>query len=1076
MRYYFGKQDSVIPLPNLVSLQRESFVRFKKEGIKEVLSGVGVIEDSGGRGWKLSFSSPRFESPEPTVREALKRDLTYASSWYLKARLSGEGGNREKEQEIFMGSFPEMTERGTFVINGVERVVVGQLTRSEGAHFAGEIDPATGHRLTTARVIPKNGAWLEFSTSKTDVIKVSVNRSRKFAITTLLRAFGVESDAEILALFAEVEKDAKRQFIAPTLAADETTTREEAVLEIFRKVRPGDRVVLKNAEELFTQMFCDPRRFDLGRAGRFKLNQVLGFNFSELAPEFRLLTKEDLVGLISKLINLNNGVEEYVDIDHLANRRVRRVGELVEQQLRLGFLQMARNIRGRMSVQPRGKFPSPKDLISARPVSARLFSFFASGQLSQYQDQNNPMSFLSHLRRLTVKGPGGLAQQRAALSVRDVHYSHYGRICPIETPEGANIGFTMHLALYARVNDNGFLEVPYRTVVKDKKGSRVTDDVVYLSAWEEEDYFITNALISTDENGYILDKRVPLRKGGRFFSGSRDQVDYVDVTPSQIVGASAATIPFLAHDDANRALMAANMSRQAVPLIAPEAPLVGTGLEKSLAEGSGSVLLAKEGGRVVFVDAQTIKVKSQKGVREYPLSKFEKSNDGTCLNHTPRVLVGDRVKKGTLLADGAGTERGELALGANLAICYVPWLGYNYEDAFVISRRLVEQDILTSIHILEYQTSVLETKLGHEEVTCDIPNVSEGALRNLDERGIVVVGSEVEAGDILVGKIAPKGESELSAEERLLRSIFGEHARDVRDTSLRVPHGEHGTVVGVEVLTPDNSNLGAGVLSKVSVRVAQRRKIMVGDKLAGRHGNKGVISMILPPEDMPFLEDGTPVDIIMSSASVVSRMNVGQLLEAHLGSAAKVLGKKYAIPPFSRFDPRFLKAEFEKAGLPVDGKQVLRDGLTGQNFAQRVVVGTAYIMKLEHLAEDKMHARSTGPYTLITQQPLGGKAQFGGQRFGEMEVWALEAHNAAHTLQEMLTIKSDDVVGRGLAYKALIQNNPLPEPSIPESFKLLVRELNGLCLEVEPIKGKHGNPKSQIPMSNKIPNPKLKGA
>ena len=1052
MRYYFDQRREILPLPDLTSFQKESFLWLKDEGIEEVLEDLGEVEDGAGRGWTLKLYNPRFESPGITVREALERELTYSSPWYLTAQIRDEKENLEKEQEIFMGGFPEMTERGTFIINGVERVVVGQLTRSEGVYFTGDIDPATGRRLTTAKIIPKNGAWLEFSTAKNNVIKVSINRSRKFPATILLRAFGIENDAEISSFFYEVDKNPDRRFIAATLAADSTSSREEAVLEIFKKVRPGDRVILKNAEEFFLQTFRNPKRFDLGKAGRFKLNQVLGLSFSLDERKHRLLTPEDLIRLISKMISLSNGEGKYIDVDHLANRRVRRVGELVQQQLRLGFLQMARNIRGRMSIQPRGKFPSPKELISARPVAARLSSFFASGQLSQYQDQNNPLSFLSHLRRLTVKGPGGLTQQRTSLSVRDVHYSHYGRICPIETPEGQNIGLTTHMALYARVNELGFLEAPYRKVVKDKKGPRVTDEIVYLPAWEEEQYFITDASVNVDGKGYILDERIPLRQGGRFFFGSRDRVDFADVTSAQMVGASAATIPFLAHDDANRALMASNMSHQAVPLIAPEQPLVGTGIEGQLARGSGALILAEEDGEVSYVDAKVIKVKGKGKEHEYRLQKFEKSNDNTCLNQTPRVSLGERVRKGDVLADGPATESGELALGVNLTICYVPWLGFNYEDAFVISRRLVEEDILTSIHILEYQTSVLETKLGPEEVTRDIPNVSEEALRNLDEKGIVAVGSKVKAGDILVGKIAPKGEGELSAEERLLRSIFGERARDVRDTSLRVPHGEYGTVIRVRILTPEDSDLEAGVLRKVKVWVAQRRKIMVGDKLVGKHGNKGVIAAILPPEDMPFLEDGTPVDVIMSSASVISRMNIGQLMEAHLGAAGRVLGKKYAVPPFSKFDPNLLKEELKRAKLPVDGKRALRNGLTGDKFAQRIVVGEAYILKLEHLVEDKMHARSTGPYTLITQQPLGGKAQFGGQRFGEMEVWALEAYRAAATLQEMLTIKSDDVVGRGLAYKALIQGKELPKPTLPESFKLLIRELNGLCLEVEPVK------------------------
>jgi len=1053
MRYYFNQEKEIFPLPDLTSFQKESFSWLRAEGIGEVLEEVSPIEDQTGRGWKLYFESLRFDLPGITPQEALTRGLTYSSPWYLTVRLTEGKSGKEREQELFMGDFPEMTKRGTFIINGVERVVVGQLTRSEGAYFSGELDPRTGSRLTTSKIIPKSGAWLEFSTTKSGSLRVSINRSRKLPATTLLRVFGLTDDKEILALFADVDNAADRSFIANTLAEDESTDRESAILEIFKKVRPGDRVVLKNAEEVIQGIFFNPKRFDLGKVGRFKLNQVLGLDLS-LGKKHRLLQQEDLVALIRKTIALNNGEGKYSDIDHLTNRRVRGVGEMAQHYLRVGFLQMARNIRGRMSVQPRGKLPSPRELVSTRPVGARLLSFFASGQLSQYHDQNNPLSFLSHLRRLTVKGPGGLTEKRASFSVRDAHYSHYGRICPVETPEGQNIGLTTHTALFSRVNELGFLEAPYRKVVVAKGKVRVTDEVVYLPAWEEEECFITNAGVTVDKDGFILDERVPLRRGGVFFSGPREQVEYIDVTPTQMLGASAATIPFLANDDANRVLMGSNMARQAVPVICPEAPLVGTGLEGVLARNSGALTLAEEGGKVIYVDADMIKVRGKKKVWEYPLSKFVKSNDNTCLNQIPRVAVGDKVKVGSLLADGPATEGGELALGANLTIAYMSWEGLNYEDAFILSSRVVEEDVLTSIHISDYVVSVLETKLGPEEITRDIPNVSEEALRSLDEGGIVAVGSEVKAGDILVGKIAPKGESELSAEERLLRAIFGEKARDVRDNSLRVPHGEHGTVVSVRVLTEESSDLAAGVIEEIHVMVAQRRKIMVGDKLAGRHGNKGVISEILPKEDMPFLEDGTPVDIIMSPTSIVSRMNLGQLLEAHLGAAGKALARNYAVPPFSKFSADDLEAEFKKAGLPTDGKQVLIDGRTGEPFSQRVVVGEAYILKLEHLVAEKVHARSTGPYTLITQQPLGGKSQFGGQRFGEMEVWAMEAHGAVENLQEMLTIKSDDVVGRSRAYKALIQGEEIPEATIPESFKLLIRELNGLCLDIDPVKEK----------------------
>jgi len=1050
MRHYFGEEKRALPFPDLTSFQKESYAWFKENGIREILEEVSPIQDQTGRGWKLYFENPRFDEPEVSPSEALKRGLTYSLPWYLTAVLRDASGN-EMESEVFMGDLPEMTSKGTFIINGIERVVVGQLTRSEGIYFTGEIDPRTGTYLTQAKLIPKNGAWLEFSTSKSGVLRVSVNRSRKIPATTILRIFGLESDEEILKAFAGITAEEEREFLLATLEEDRSEDYESAVLEIFRRVRPGERLVLGNAREVLAAMFFDPHRFDLGRVGRFKLNQELGLDFP-LEGRGRLITKEDLVAIISRIIALNNGRGEFTDVDSLANRRVRGVGELTQYHLRVGFLQMARNIRGRMSVQPRGKFPSPRELISSRPVAARVRSFFASSQLSQYHDQNNPLAFLSHLRRLTVKGPGGLTQERASFSVRDAHYSHYGRICPIETPEGANIGLTTHIALYARINEFGFLESPLRKVVKDEHGIRITSEVEYLPAWEEDKHFVTSATVKTDDKGYILEERVPVRKAGEFFMASRDQVEYADIAPAQVVGASASTIPFLANDDSNRALMASNMSRQAVPLIRPHSPIVGTGMEGPLAENSGALVRAEEAGKVVVLDARKIVVEGKSGRREYELSKFVKSNDDTCLNQVPRVELGQKVKKGEVLADGASTENGELALGADLTVAYMPWGGLNYEDAFVVSQRVVSEDLLTSIHISEYSTSVLETKLGPEEITRDIPNVSEEALRNLDQEGIVAVGSEVRSGDVLVGKIAPKGESELSAEERLLRAIFGEKARDVRDNSLRVPHGEYGTVVGVRILTPEDSELEAGVLKEISVRVAQRRKVMVGDKLAGRHGNKGVIAAILPEEDMPFLPDGTPVDIIMSPSSVISRMNIGQLFEAHLGQAGKILGKKYAIPPLERVPAELLEKELEKAGLPVDGKQVLYDGRTGEKFPHAVVVGQMYVLKLEHLVEEKIHARSTGPYTLITQQPLGGKSQFGGQRFGEMEVWALEAYCARENLHEMLTIKSDDIVGRSRAYKALIQGEDIPEATLPESFKLLIRELNGLCLEVEPIK------------------------
>ncbi|MFW6109809.1 MAG: DNA-directed RNA polymerase subunit beta [Patescibacteria group bacterium] len=1051
MRHYFEEKKDTFPMPDLTSFQKESFTWLRNMGIEEVLEEINPIEDQTGRGWNLYFSAPRFESPEVTPAEALQLGLTYSVPWYLTVTLEEDESEEKRETEIFMGDFPEITPRGTFIVNGVERVVVGQLIRSEGVYFSGEIDQRTGNRLTTGKIIPKNGAWLEFSTSRSDTLRVSVNRSRKMPVTLLLRLFGLETDQQILDAFSEVSEQAERQFVFNTLEDDESTDVDSATLEVFKRLRPGDRVVLSNAKEVIEETFFDSRRFDLGQVGRFKINQVLGLDFS--LEDERILQQEDLIEVVREIIRLNSGEGEYTDIDHLANRRVRAVGETAQHYVRVGFLQMSRNIRGRMSVQSRGSLPDPNELISSRPVAARILSFFASSQLSHYHDQNNPLSFLSHLRRLTVKGPGGLTEQRASFSVRDAHYTHYGRICPIETPEGPNIGLTTHLALYSRLNEFGFLETPYRKVVEDDGEMRVSDQVEYLPAWEEEDHFITNASVSVDEDGYIEEERIPLRHEGNFFTGSRELVDYIEVDSQQMLGAPASTIPFLANDDPNRVLMAANMARQAVPLISPDAPIVGTGVEKALAKNSGVVTLAEEAGAVTYVDSRRVRVESEDGAEKvYTLSKFSRSNNGTCLNQVARVDVGDEVERGDLLADGPSTEDGELALGANLVMAYMPWEGLNYEDAFVVSERVVEEDILTSIHIEDYSVSVLETKLGPEEVTRDIPNVSEEALRNLGEGGVVTVGSEVTSGDILVGKIAPKGESELSAEERLLRAIFGEKARDVRDNSLKVPHGDHGTVIDVKVLTDEDSDLEPGVLEEIHVKVAQRRKIMVGDKLAGRHGNKGVIGDILPKEDMPFLEDGTPVDIIINPASVISRMNIGQLLETPLGIAGWALDKKYAVPAFSKVSKEALRDELEEAGFPVSGKVTLYDGRSGEPYSQPVSVGVSYILKLEHMVEEKAHARSTGPYALITQQPLGGKSQFGGQRFGEMEVWALEAYSAAENLHEMLTIKSDDIRGRSRAYRALIQGTEIEGATMPESFKLLVRELNGLGLEIKPEK------------------------
>jgi DNA-directed RNA polymerase subunit beta len=1045
MRHFFVPPKEIVPLENLLTIQTDSYNRFLESGVADVLEEINPTADTTGRGWEVVFSEPAIGQPKTTIADAIRRGITYAAPWYLRATITDSQTSKSRTSKIFMGDLPLLTSIGSFIINGVERAVVNQLTRSEGVFFTVEQDPATGQPLAGAKVLPQNGAWLEFETSRKGVLTVRIDRKRKVAATALLRLFGLETDAEILANFEGLEA---------TLEKDSSKNKDSAILEIYKCLRPGEPLILDTTRPVIETMFFDPRRYSLGPVGRFQLNRKLGLKTPNDHQHW-ILTREDLVQVIKKILELGNGVGEPDDIDHLGNRRIRSVGELLQRQLRIGFLQMQRNIKTRMSLQPKDTLPSPAALISSRPVAARVNTFFASSQLSQFMSQHNPLDGLDHLRKLSVKGPGGLTRERASFSVRDAHYTHYGRICPVRTPEGPNIGLDTHIALYARVNEYGFLETPYRKIIKEDDGRmRATKEIEYLAAYDEDDLFITSASVELDPQNYILEERIPLRHRGDFFVGQRERAQYMDVSPQQIVGAAAGLIPFLSHDDVNRALVGAAQESQAVPLIKPETPLVGTGLEEVLAQNSGVLVTADEKGTVTAVDAEKIEVKNEKGRRRvYPLQKFVKSNQETCYNQKPIAVKGQKVKKGDLLADGPSCQNGELALGTNLKIAYMSWGGLTYEDAMVISERLVQEDVLSSIMISEHKVQVLETKLGPEEITRDIPNVSEKALRNLDAEGIVVVGAEVRSGDILVGKIAPKGEAELTAEERLLRAIFGEKAREVRDNSLRVPHGELGTVIGIKILTrKDNEELPAGVLKEIRVLVAENRKIMVGDKLAGRHGNKGVISKIVPVEDMPHLPDGTPVDIIISPTSVVSRMNVGQLLETHLGAAAEKLDKEYAVPPFGKFDEGFLVAELEKAGLPANGKMKLIDGRSGEYFDQEVVVGSAYILKLIHLVEEKVHARSTGPYSLITQQPLGGKAQFGGQRMGEMEVWALEAYGAAHTLQEMLTIKSDDLFGRSKAYQAILKGEEIPEATVPESFKLLVRELNGLCLDVQPLK------------------------
>jgi DNA-directed RNA polymerase subunit beta len=1056
MRHNFSNRKLGLPLPNLSSIQLDSFEWLKKEGINEVLYELGTIEDYSGRGWILTLKDPVLEKENISVEEALHAGRTYDAPWYLTALIEDPIAKKQKKQVIYMGDIPLMTSQGTFIINGVERVVINQLIRSEGVLFTGMTSPITGQFLAGAKVLPKNGVWLEIETARSGVVSVKIDRKRKITFTTLLRVFGLETDEEIREAMVGVETNPEMNYTDATLAKDPASSYDEAAIEIYRKMRPGEPLVLENARALVESMFFNKRRYSLGEVGRFKMNQVLGLNVTN-DPEHRLLQLEDLVQIFSRIIELNNGIGEISDIDHLSNRRVKSIGELLQNQIRIGFLRMEKNIKEKMSLQPRDELPEPSVLISPRAVAANIHSFFASGTLSQMQDQQNPLTSLDHLRRLSVMGPGGLTKERASMAVRDVHYSSFGRICPVRTPEGPNIGLINYLSMYARVNQYGFLETPYLKLEKDKNGKiKVTDKVEYLAAYQEEQHYITDASVTVDEKGFITDTQAPLRKGGTFILGDISLADYMEVVPMQIVGISAGLIPFLANDDVGRALMGTQQMSQAVPLVKPEAPLVGTGIESAIAENAYAVIKAESDGEVVYADGAkvVIQYKDRKGKTEYRAAKFLKSNLDTSYNQYVRVTGGQKVKKGTVLIEGPGIVNGELSIGTNVTVAYMIWEGYEFEDGIVISDRLVKEDVLTSIHISDYTVSVLETKLGPEEITRDIPNVAEDALRNLDEDGIVAIGSKVRSGDILVGKVAPKGEADLSAEERLLRAIFGEKAKDVRDNSLVMPHGEHGVVIGVKrVNRKQNEDLPAGVLEELTIYVAQQKKIEVGDKLAGRHGNKGVISAIVPSVDMPHLPDGSSVDIIFSSEAVLKRMNVGQILEAPLGMAGRRLGKSYAIPALEPVEENDVAAELAKAELPASGKMKLIDGRTGEYFDNEIVVGETYILKLIHMSEEKMHARSTGPYSLITQQPLGGKAQFGGQRFGEMEVWALEAYGAAHILREMLTIKSDDLLGRTQSYSAMIQGKEIPESTIPETFKLLVRQLNGLGLGLETIGG-----------------------
>lgn len=1054
IRHNWGKDYTILPTLDLLEIQRKSYQWFQDHAIGEILREVSPVDDFTGKNWSLTFNEYRIGNPTNDPELALTKGLTFDAPLYVNVTLTNKKTEKAFTSEVFLGDIPQMTERGTFIVNGIERAVVNQLVRSPGVFFTAIQDPGTGKTLYTAEIRPVHGSWLEFSTTRYGTITVKIDRRRKFLASTFLRAIGISANESIEEKFEGLETGQSDSFIKNTLTKDETSSETEAIIEIFKKMHPGEPIVLDKVKENFLNLFFNARRYDLGAVGRYKVNKKLAAVENFTPTEERVLAHEDILATISYLIMLSQGKGDVDDIDNLANRRIRSVGELVSSTaFRTGVLRVERSIKERMSLLQPDAPVAVANLINARPIMAAINEFFRTSQLSTILDQTNPLSEIDNLLRLTVMGSGGISRERAAFSIRDINSSQYSRICPIRSPEGPNIGLVTYLALYSRVNDHGFLEAPYRKVVKEGKFVKITDEIVYLAADDERDKYITHASVAIDAEGRILDERVPVRYKGEFIEVDREKVDYIDVIPRQVVGTSASLIPFVAHDEANRALMGTHMQCQAVPLVKPDSPVVGTGMEARIAEVMGRVVKAPFDGKVSFVDANTVILEGQKGEKaSFSIDSFRRTSQAT--SYTQRAIVneGQRIKKGDILIDGPASDKGELALGQNLIIAYASLDGLGYEDAIVISERLVKEDILSSIHIEKYEASVVETKLGPEETTRDIPNVSEEDLANLDEEGIVVVGSEVDPGDILVGKIAPKGETELTAEERLLRAIFGEQAREVRDTSLRMPHGERGTVISVQILDRKKGDeLEPGALRKIIVEVAQFRHVVVGDKLAGRHGNKGIISKILPIADMPYMEDGTPVDIIISPISVLARMNLGQLLEAHLGLAAQKLKIKIAAPVFENIsEDRIVKLQ-EEAGLPLNGKVQLFDGRTGKAYENPVVVGIGYIMKLIHMVEDKTHARSTGPYSLVTQQPLGGKAQMGGQRLGEMEVWALEAHRARHILQEMLTIKADDVVGRAKAFEAIVKGTDIPTPKVPESFKVLIKELQSLGLNVVPV-------------------------
>jgi len=1142
-RKTFAKIGDFVEMPNLIKVQKDSYDWFVEEGLGEVLKDISPIIDYSGNLVLEFFDYYMEEKTKYTVEEAKERDATYSTRLHVKVRLINRETGEIKEQEIYLGDFPLMTESGTFIINGAERVVVSQLVRSPGCYYASEFDK-TGKKIFTSTVMPIRGAWIEYETDGNDVFWARVDRTRKIPVTCLLRAIGLVTDEQMLELFGEEAK------LVATIAKDTIKTQDEALIEIYKKLRPGELPTVDAARNLFNGLFFDDRRYDLAKVGRYKFNKKLSLasritgkvafediidpttgevlvekdniiskdvaeeiqntglnivdikvndkkvriigngtvnihNFvtnvdisdlhfkeyvnyevlksildntdekdlhkvlaerkDELVPKH--ITNEDIIASINYVFNLDHGLGTLDDIDHLGNRRIRCVGELLQNQFRIGLTRLERVVRERMTIQDLDVV-TPQTLINTKPITSSIREFFGSSQLSQFMDQTNPLSELTHKRRISALGPGGLSRERAGFEVRDIHYTHYGRLCPVESPEGPNIGLISALSSFAMINEYGFIETPYRKI--DKETGKVTDIVEYMPADEEDNYIIAQASEPLDKEGKFINKRIKVRNKTEITEVDKEQVDFIDVSPKQLVSVAAAMIPFLEHDDVKRSLMGSNMQRQAVPLLMPETPIVGTGIEYRAAKDSGITVTAKNEGIVEKVTADEVRVRNKKNELDiYKLRKFKRTNGGTCINQRPVVTRGEKVKVGDILADGPSTKNGEMALGRNVVIAFTTWEGYNYEDAILLSERLVKEDVYTSIHIEEYDCECRDTKLGPEEITRDIPNVGDDGLKDLDENGIIRIGAEVRPGDILVGKVTPKGETELTAEERLLRAIFGEKAREVRDTSLRVPHGEAGTIVDVKIFTRENSDeLGPGVNQVIRCYIATKRKISVGDKMAGRHGNKGVISRILPVEDMPFLEDGTPVDVVLNPQGIPSRMNLGQVLEVHLGMAAKALGWKVATPVFDGATDEEIKELLKEAGLREDGKSILIDGRTGEKFDNPVTVGVMYMLKLHHLVDDKIHARSTGPYSLVTQQPLGGKAQFGGQRFGEMEVWALEAYGAAYTLQEMLTVKSDDVVGRVKTYESIVKGENVPEPGVPESFKVLIKELQSLGLDI----------------------------